>query len=200
MYPLFYLLFRDKTGYYLEFKEKLPTLSDQQINEYYELLSSTFIHRETDLNKACIEFIDQNVVGKNILDVACGKGYLSERMAGQGFNVTGVDIIVPPTASENPAYLQAEITDLPFPDNHFDTVVCTHTLEHIRNMDKAISEIERVCKTRLLIVVPCQREYRYSFDLHIHFFPYAYKLREVTGPRGAIQKLGGDFAYMRDLP
>ena len=200
MYPLFYLLFRDKTGYYLEFKDKLPTLSDQQINQYYELLSSTFINRDTDLNNACIEFIDQNVVGKNILDVACGKGFLSERMAGQGFKVTGVDIIVPQASANNPAYLQAEITDLPFPDNHFDTVVCTHTLEHIRNMGRAMSEIERVCKTRLLIVVPCQREYRYSFDLHIHFFPYAYKLREVTGPHGTIQKLGGDFAYMRELP
>lgn len=199
MSPLFYILFRGKAVYYLDFKEKLHELSDQQINEYYELLSDTFIQRETDLNRACIEFLEQQVLGDGVLDVACGKGYLSQRMAGQGFSVTGVDIITPDAATDNPIYLEAEITELPFPDKHFDTVVCTHTLEHIRDIEKAVAEIERVCKKRLIIVVPCQREYRYTFDLHIHFFPYEYKLREVLGPKGNIAKLGGDFVYVRDM-
>lgn len=199
MSPLFYILFREKAAYYLDFKEKLHGLSDQQINEYYELLSDTFIQRETDLNRACIEFLEQQVLGAEVLDVACGKGYLSERMAEQGFSVTGVDIITPSATTDNPKYLEAEITKLPFPDKHFDTVVCTHTLEHIRDIEKAIAEIERVCKKRLIIVVPCQREYRYTFDLHIHFFPYEHKLREVLGPKGNIDKLGGDFFYVRDM-
>jgi ubiquinone/menaquinone biosynthesis C-methylase UbiE len=200
MAPIFYLLFGKKSQYYLEFKQKLHTLSDQQINQYYEILADTFIHRETDLNIQSIRYIEENIQGTTVLDVASGRGFLSTKLAAQGHTVTGVDIVQSPysQADNNPCFLTAEITALPFPDNHFDTVVCTHTLEHIRDLPLALSEIRRVCKKRLIVVVPCQREYRYTFDLHIHFFPYEYNLRNFVGARGLIQKAGGDFIYTED--
>ena len=199
MGPLFYLAFGKKAALFLEFKEKLPSLSDQQINDYYEELDDVFIQRDTDLNRACIEYIDTAVEGESVLDVACGNGFLSRRLATQGKEVTGVDIVIPEQNSENPEFLKAEIISLPFPDKEFDTVVCTHTLEHVRDVSTAIHEITRVCKKRLIVVVPCQRECRYSFDLHIHFFPYEYKLRELLGTEGELFKLSGDFLYVRDF-
>ena len=199
MYPLFYILFRDKTAQFLDFKDKLPSLYDDQINEHYELLGDKFIDRPTDLNRECIEAIDQLVEGETVLDIACGSGFLSKRLAEKGKSVTGMDIIVPVQLSENPLFMKGEITDLPFQDAQFDTVVCTHTLEHIRDCLKAFREIRRVCAKRLIIVVPCQKEYRYTFDLHIHFFPYEYKLRQLVGSEGKIEKLNGDFLFVMDI-
>ncbi len=198
MYPLFYLVFREKTADFLNFKEQLPILSNEQINQKYSLLGEKFIDRPTDLNRQCIDAIDKLVVGETVLDVACGSGFLSQRLVSKGKSVIGVDIIVPSAPSNNPRFISGEITALPFADKEFDTVVCTHTLEHIRDISKALDEIKRVCAKRLIIVVPCQREYRYTFDLHIHFFPYEYKLRQLVGNQGEIKKLNGDFLVTLD--
>lgn len=194
---IFWLLFGKKSKYYMTFKDQLHLMSDAEINQYYELLADTFINRDTDLNNDSVEYISQHVVGGNILDVACGKGFMSEKLVQQGYQVVGVDIVLPNNINKsiNPSYINAEITKLPFPDNCFDTVVCTHTIEHIRDVQQAFSEIRRVCKKRLIVVVPCQREYRYTFDLHIHFFPYEYNLRQLVGPVGNIIKAGGDFIF-----
>lgn len=201
MAPIFRLLFGQKSTYYLNFKEKLPYLSDQEINHYYEILADTFIQRETDLNVESIQFIEKEIQGNAVLDVASGRGFLAQKLASLGHSVTAVDIVQPSRFknSENPYFLTAEITALPFPENHFDTVVCTHTLEHIRNLPLALQEVRRVCKQRLIVVVPCQREYRYTFDLHIHFFPYEHNLRYYVGSGGSIIKAGGDFIYIEDM-
>lgn len=201
MAPIFYLLFGEKAKYYLAFKEELHHLSDQDINRYYEVLADTFINRATDLNRESIDYIRSNIQDEGVLDVASGRGFMSEILARQGHSVTAVDIIQPAGTelSSNPLYVTAEITQLPFADKQFDTVVCTHTLEHIRNLPKALSEVRRVCKKKLIVVVPCQREYRYTFDLHIHFFPYEYNLRHFVGECGVIFKAGGDFIYIENF-
>lgn len=45
-------------------------------------------------------------------------------------------------------YAQTEmsITDLEYPDNYFDAIICSHVLEHVRRETKAIGEIYRVLK------------------------------------------------------
>lgn len=46
-----------------------------------------------------------------------------------------------------PWYMVAgSITSLPFPDHTFDKVVCSEVLEHIPNLNKAMSELVRVLK------------------------------------------------------
>ncbi|MBD2102837.1 class I SAM-dependent methyltransferase [Leptolyngbya sp. FACHB-261] len=44
------------------------------------------------------------------------------------------------------AMLKVDITDIPFPDNTFDIVYCSHVLEHVPDDKRAISEFHRVCK------------------------------------------------------
>lgn len=98
-------------------------------------------------------------------------------------------------------FVEARIEKLPFRDNKFDTVVCTHTLEHIQDLAQGISELRRVAKKRLIIVVPKQRPYKYTFDLHLHFFPYEHSLLTVMGPgrNNSCRTVGGDLFYIEDF-
>lgn len=41
---------------------------------------------------------------------------------------------------------QMSITDIKFPDNHFDIILCNHVLEHVPDDKKAMAELYRVLK------------------------------------------------------
>jgi len=157
---------------------------------------------ETDLNAACVKEILASLAGESILEVGCGRGYLLEQMAGKQREVTGCDIVISSALQSrlpDVRLVQANIESLPFKAGEFDTVVCTHTLEHVQHLELAISELRRVTKRRLLIVVPRQRPYKYTFSLHINFFPYAWSLTGQFGhrPRVIIKRLG-DWFYQED--
>ena len=49
-------------------------------------------------------------------------------------------------------------------------ITCFHTLEHVRRLDTALSELRRVRKKQLFLIVPRQRFFRFTLDLRIHFF------------------------------
>jgi ubiquinone/menaquinone biosynthesis C-methylase UbiE len=57
-------------------------------------------------------------------------------------------------------------------DDAFDTVISTHTLEHVQHVAAALEGIRRVARRGVVVVVPHQRPYRATFNPHIHFFPY----------------------------
>ena len=59
----------------------------------------------------------------------------------------------------NMALTKADLCDLPFRDDYFDIVICSHVLEHIKDDMKAMMEIYRVTKPggEALVVVPMRR-------------------------------------------
>lgn len=53
-----------------------------------------------------------------------------------------------------PEFVQnMDITDIPFPENYFDLIICNHVLEHIPDDGKAIKELYRVLKPKGLAVL-----------------------------------------------
>ena len=186
---LFRLAIGKKYIYYMNFKEKLPYLSEKEINCYYEILSKTFISRETDCNHACIDKIIKETEGTKILDVAAGRGYMAKTLydRNKSLDCTVSDIVLPDHKDRVTGikYIRGSITKLPFKDNEFDTVICTHALEHIKDEVVALSEIRRVCRKKLLIVLPKQREYKYTYDLHINFYPYKYNVEMLMNSGNA---------------
>ena len=175
MWPLFRILFDQKSAkMFMEFKIRAPFFKDGDFDNWYCTLKKAHIQRPTDLNDDCLKHIIKNIVGKKILDIACGRGYLLKCIAQEkSRQCYGVDLdISAEFTEENIIWQKGHVNFIPFEDKAFDTVICTHTLEHILDIEGAIRELRRVCRKRLIIVVPKQREYKYTFDLHLHFFPY----------------------------
>lgn len=86
-----------------------------------------------------------------ILDVGCGAGFVSNALALRGHHVVGLDIAADALAvarAHDPTglvqYDQGDALQLPYPDGHFDAVCAMDFLEHIDDMDRAISEASRV--------------------------------------------------------
>lgn len=197
----FKALFKDKYSLFMDFKERAPKMSDDEFKQANQDSIELLMERETDLNQDCVKRILSEITGNKILEVGCGKGYLTKKLASKGLDITGLDLSIDQVGeSKGIKLVQGEIEKLPFKDNEFDTVICTHTIEHIRDPKKALSELRRVCSKRLIIVVPMQKYFKYTFDLHLQFFPDLNSFTELTGKEKEfkIYNLGGDIYYQEE--
>lgn len=176
--------------------------------EYRALYAShPRVHDDTDNSRACIELIRQNVIGPDVCDVGCGTGYLVNLLAGspglETCRFTGVDFVLGDTqGAANISFRECDILRMPFADHAFDTVICTHVLEHILDLRAALAELRRIARRRLILVVPREREFEYNFNPHFHFFPYPHSFLRVLFPVPAshrIQSVGRDFFYVEDV-
>jgi len=183
------------------FRERIPFVTDREYREIYERMPR--IQNDTDNSEACLDRIAVAIQGETVLDVGCGTGFLLDHLkrARPDLALTGVDFIIEEgTRTRHPdiRFEQANIEKLPFADASFDTVVCTHVLEHILEFRQALSELRRIARRRLIIVVPQEREYRFTFNPHLHFFPYPHSfLRYVTPvPQDhELESVGRDIFY-----
>jgi len=99
-------------------------------------------------------------------------------------------------------YFAAKVENLPFKDGEFDTVICTHVIEHILDYKAAIKELRRITKKRLIIIVPREREYRYTFNPHFNFFPYTHSFLRAMQPVPSTYKVKDikrDIYYLEDI-
>ncbi len=198
------LVLGHKTNTFLNFKDKALEISEEEFTNIYEVFNADK-GRQTHLNNKCIKEVLKNIAGKTVLEVGSGKGYLASKMS-EKYEVTASDIVIDKEAKDaypNIRFKKANVEKLPFKNKSFDTVVCTHTLEHVQNIHLAISELRRVKKKRLIIVVPKQRPYRYTFDfLHLHFFPYIFSLMAIMKDKKVkkwyCKEIDGDLFYKED--
>ena len=195
------LAFGEKGDVYLDFKTRAMTMSDAEMARVYGSIREGVVERDTDLNEASVQAILRDLVGPRVLEVGCGVGYLA-RQLGERHDTTAVDIALDADVVARHPHIhwqEASVEALPFGDAAFDTIVCTHTLEHVRDLPRALAELRRVAKQRLIIVVPRQREYRYTFDLHLHFFRYRHSIEAVVGTGGHLEDLDGDWYYREQV-
>jgi ubiquinone/menaquinone biosynthesis C-methylase UbiE len=95
----------------------------------------------------------------SILDVGCGNGYISDIISRSlNVRVIGCDLDKNRLKTARNRFHQdvvvADISRLPFKDGSFDTVLAMEILEHVRNPDDALDELERVAKKNIVITVP----------------------------------------------
>lgn len=66
-------------------------------------------------------------------------------------------------------FIEADVENLPFKDKVFDFVFCSHLLEHVKNPDKAISELTRVAKSGYIEVPNAILDLFKPFESHLWF-------------------------------
>jgi len=188
------------------FRARIAFVSDEEYHSIYERMPR--VQDETDNSDACIREISKSIVGSSVLDVGCGTGFLVDHLAREHprRKFTGLDFIIEEgTRCRLPSigFVEGKVEALPFADNSFDTVICTHVLEHVLDLAGAVRELRRVAKRRLIIVVPQEREYRFTFNPHVHFFPYPHSFLRYMTPVPSnyrCESVGRDIYYVEVPP
>ena len=111
-----------------------------------------------DINPLRLDWINRSIglAGKNVLDVGCGGGLLSEGMARLGANVTGIDLSEKPLGvaklhlletGQKVDYRKVAVEQLAEEmPGAFDTVTCLEMLEHVPNPSSVVSACARLVK------------------------------------------------------
>src|SRR5215213_7245374 len=114
--------------------------------------------REMAPHRALLRAVECNLMGSlplvhPVLDVGCGDGHFASVAYAEPIDV-GIDVLdraLTEAAARGPAVyrelVKASATALPFRDGAFGTVVSNSSLEHIPDIDRAVSEIARVLRT-----------------------------------------------------
>jgi len=87
--------------------------------------------------------------GEFILDLGCGDGQLTKRLAASGANVTAVDNSPEMVAAARSLSMDAQVASaesLPFPERTFDAVFSNAALHWVRDQDAMMAEVHRVLK------------------------------------------------------
>ena len=199
MYPFFWYWFKGKkVRLYMDFKKLAWRMSDEEFLQVYRELDCRATDRPTDLNGKSIKRMLSvfEPTATTLLDVGCGRGeWLRIVQKEKGLAVTGCDVFEEPLGSGY-EYKQGMIEALPFEDRSFDIVTCNHTIEHLRDPQKAIAELKRVARKQLIIVTPKQRYFYYTMDLHLVFFPLKNDLlRLLKMEKAEVVNCGGDWCF-----
>jgi ubiquinone/menaquinone biosynthesis C-methylase UbiE len=169
-----------------------------QVVEFYNLQSTTYdvIAGYSYWEKLYLEYNKLikkhlNVSDHRIIDLGCGTGLTSDLLVQNNNEVFGLDITwqllkAAQKRHSKPSYvpIHGDITHLPFKDKSAEGIVCFDTLEHIEPIEKAISEISRICVNggTVLLDVPSSR----IFDLS-YFVGYYGKKGLISALKGLSQ-------------
>lgn len=139
-------------------KEAIETQSSRagQFAESYETLPSSayqdcFIYSRHRLSRLLKKYLPENGEGLRLLDAGCGTGHHMAELAGRGYEVAGVDAskeMLEFARENNPGaeIYEADVDEIPFPDESFDIILSVEVLRHLPRSVKAISEMARLLK------------------------------------------------------
>jgi SAM-dependent methyltransferase len=101
-------------------------------------------HREGEDLDLIVEWAEG---AETALDVATGGGHVARRLRDVGINVVTVD---PAPGMQPDVVSRGE--DLPFADKSFDVVACRVAAHHFEDVEKAVFELARVSRDRVVVV------------------------------------------------
>ena len=131
-------------------------MEKNKLNEWWNIKGNyKILHK---INPLRLQFIlnnfDKPITKKNVLDIGCGGGLISESLAKTNAQVTGIDenIYNIKQAKEHAKINSLKITyknqslDSFFKKNKkkFDLILCLEVLEHVDNVEKTIEKISKL--------------------------------------------------------
>lgn len=137
----------------------------------------------TEPHPGLVSFADDHA-GASVLDVGCGTGAYTEKLAELGRAAKGIELNPEYVAEARARGVDAQVVDagrIPFDDDTFDTTILFEVIEHIPDYVAVVREAFRVARKNVLITVPNVGEYehlaRYGLTYwhmvttdHVNFF------------------------------
>jgi SAM-dependent methyltransferase len=105
------------------------------------------------------------VVGRRVLDLGAGEGWVGGALARHGLTTCGAD--VGPFARVDGAYVVYDGARLPFAPATFDTTLLLLTLHHCASPETVLDEAVRVTRSRLIVTESVVRNGRDRFWLEL---------------------------------
>ncbi|MFI5281687.1 MAG: class I SAM-dependent methyltransferase [Candidatus Dormibacterales bacterium] len=147
-------------------KELFPAVFGRHAQAYQRRLDELMTRGEARGRQRVLDLV-QARPGDRVVDLACGPGTLTRRLAalvGPQGSVVGVDLsagmiaLARKTAPVNATFEVMDIESLSLPNGAFDGATCGHGLQFAPNLGKALGEARRVLRTggRLAASVPLQ--------------------------------------------
>ena len=89
--------------------------------------------------------------GKQVLDLCCGQGVLTDALARAGATATGLDfsyrmLDVARARGSSAEFVQGDAATLPFEDARFDAITCNFGFSHLPDRPAALAEMARVLR------------------------------------------------------
>lgn len=145
-------------------KELYPGIFSRHAEAYDRRLDQAMSRGEAKGRQRLLDLVGARP-GMRILDLACGPGNLSRRLAvlvAPEGEVIGVDLApgmlerARMAAPANARFEVMDIEDLRFDDSSFDAALCGHGLQFVPHLDRALSEARRVLRagSRFVASVP----------------------------------------------
>jgi ubiquinone/menaquinone biosynthesis C-methylase UbiE len=188
---------RAKKADFTEFKHKVGSMTESEIYEFYNQVYRDFGF--FDYTETNLPFFIDWVVG-DVLDVGCNAGGLLEALRNKGHagRLVGVDICE--VALEEALKRKLDVywgdveIGLPFNSGSFQTVICGHTMEHLRKPKEALAELIRVCRGTVIIIIPIQgEEARWKkTNTHLQFWPTPESFEEFAGRKAEMKRVERD--------
>lgn len=100
-----------------------------------------------------------------IVDVGVGEGFALERMIDPGTPVVALEYrhdkaVVASERLADASLVRGDAGMLPFPDHSADLVTSIEVLEHLPGFERAVAEMARICRGRLVVSVPWEPWFR----------------------------------------
>lgn len=137
-------------------------MSDEEFTGKYEksgLIGRKLVDRFFQAARSLLE--PRLKPGDSILEVGCGAGYSTQRLAAwiTGTAFTGADLgfdLLKAAAEKNPGkpFVQESVYSLAHPDKAFDVVIMMEVLEHLDDPGQALVELKRVAGRLVLLSTP----------------------------------------------
>lgn len=147
------------------------------------------------------QFLMRFMNKKRILDIGCGSGFRTSRLAKPGLKVYGIDV-----SGENINKARSRYGDvifktmnseeMGFPRDCFDKVYAIDVLEHVDNITKTLKETRRVLKVggQFIVLVPAEKSEKWLLKLRPTFHKEIHHVRIFKNGelQNKMDKLGFD--------
>lgn len=134
------------------------TGSDSSNKAYYDAFSAGYEKHRAGrdpggyhdlLDRLESDMVRRYAAGGDVLEVGCGTGLVLERIARFARSARGIDIsegMLEKARSRGLDVQQGSATELPFENDQFDLTCSFKVLAHIREIERALSEMARVTR------------------------------------------------------